>query len=158
MYNQFGYYALMRYKEKNQEHEMKEAILHSLKDEELIKISFTENSAYIIWEDDHQKEFTLQGELYDVVRSSHENGRFYLYCINDKKEKELIDQYNDQTKQNTSTEKKAKLSSHFSMSLFLSEKPEDPHSFSQLIINNYQTFASQIIPGISSITPPPPKG
>ena len=47
----------------------------------------------IYWEE-KGKEFMFKGEMYDVVKTKTVNGKVMLYCINDKKEKALVDNYN----------------------------------------------------------------
>ena len=44
------------------------------------------------WKDDG-KEFTLNGEMYDVAKVKKVNGKTVLYCVNDKKEKELLSNF-----------------------------------------------------------------
>ena len=44
----------------------------------------------IVWEEKN-KEFSIDGVLYDVANIKQVGGKTYLYCINDKKEKELLD-------------------------------------------------------------------
>ena len=44
----------------------------------------------IEWEEAN-KEFSLNGVLYDVARIKKLEGKTFLYCINDKKEKQLLD-------------------------------------------------------------------
>ena len=44
----------------------------------------------IEWEK-RNKEFSLKGVMYDVARIKKSEGKTYLYCINDKKEKQLLD-------------------------------------------------------------------
>ena len=42
------------------------------------------------WEEKN-KEFSLNGEMYDVAKIKIIDGKTHLYCINDKKEKQLLD-------------------------------------------------------------------
>ncbi len=44
----------------------------------------------IKWEEE-DREFSLNGVLYDVAHIKKTGGQTFLYCINDKKEKQLLD-------------------------------------------------------------------
>ena len=44
----------------------------------------------IVWEEEN-KEFSIEGVLYDVARIKKSDGKTFLYCINDKQEKQLLD-------------------------------------------------------------------
>jgi hypothetical protein len=46
------------------------------------------------WEED-QKEFYLDGNLYDVVQIRQESDQTVYYCINDEKEKQLLNQWSN---------------------------------------------------------------
>ena len=48
-----------------------------------------EQNQSIEWEDE-QKEFYLNGFLYDVVKCKMENGKTVFYCINDENEEQLL--------------------------------------------------------------------
>ncbi len=52
-----------------------------------------ENKHEISWLD-NGKEFRYRGEMYDVVKTEEFPGCTCYHCINDRKEKELIDNYN----------------------------------------------------------------
>jgi predicted transcriptional regulator len=44
----------------------------------------------ILWQEAN-KEFSIDGVLYDVARIKKSDGKTFLYCINDKQEKQLLD-------------------------------------------------------------------
>ena len=44
----------------------------------------------IVWEEEN-KEFSIEGVLYDVAHIKKNDGKTFLYCINDKQEKQLLD-------------------------------------------------------------------
>ncbi len=90
-----------------QKEAIKEKILSQLKDEELEIISLNDNHKIIYWEEEG-KEFLFKGEMYDVVKRKIINNEVVLYCIHDKKEKMLVDNYNLITEHNSSSEKKGK--------------------------------------------------
>jgi len=92
----------MQLAQENSKNEMKERIISLASDDDLLKIDLNNN---IRWEESG-KEFSLNGEMFDVVRSKTVNGKTILYCLNDTKEQEIINQYNNQTKNNSSAGKK----------------------------------------------------
>lgn len=62
-------------------------MLASIPGSALEKITETND---LVWEE-KGKEFHLNDEMYDVVRTTTENGKTVYHCINDKKEKRLLD-------------------------------------------------------------------
>ncbi len=41
----------------------------------------------------HEREFKLDGKLYDVVRKEENDENIFFYCINDKREEELVSSF-----------------------------------------------------------------
>lgn len=54
------------------------------------------NAPSFYWED--AQEFSYRGEMYDVIETKTADGKLYITCINDSKEKELISRMTDITK------------------------------------------------------------
>lgn len=54
------------------------------------------------------KEFRYKGEMFDVIRIENKLNKRYLYCIKDKKEKELLANYLKTTKSKKDSDKKQK--------------------------------------------------
>lgn len=117
-YSQFGYYFVLRHSQSVHKEVIKEKILSQLKDEELKIISLSDDHQQIYWEE-NGKEFLFKGEMYDVVKTKSVNGKVMLYCINDKKEMALVDNYNLITKHNSSSDKKGKNSFDNTFNLFV---------------------------------------
>ena len=61
--------------------------------ESSLEVIIAENYKNEIRWEDKGKEFSLNGVMYDVAKIIKKNDRTYLYCINDKKEKELLDDF-----------------------------------------------------------------
>lgn len=91
---------------------------------EVYEISLNDNLQNIYWEDKEQKEFSLNGQIYDVVSSSKVNGKTMLYCYSDKEEQHLINDYNSITKHNSATGKKIKEIDNL-ITLFFENKNDD---------------------------------
>jgi hypothetical protein len=73
----------------------------------LEKFTFDAIAKDLHWEE-ADKEFWLHGELYDVVKISIENSQRIIYCINDSKEKQIVEQQLKQTSQNAGDGKRTK--------------------------------------------------
>ena len=136
---------------------MKHAALQQLKNADLTIISLTDNTNKIYWEDDDEKEFSFNGQMYDLVRTDTLNGRIILYCFNDEKEQQLIDLYNSITKNNSATDKKGKNNSFISITLFISEPLASEILFSFQKINRYNSFIVHLSTGVLNNTSPPPR-
>ena len=63
------------------------------------------NDHNIHWVETNE-EFTYKGELYDVVKIKIINNNKYIYCLNDRKEEQLIDHYYKSNTSKKSSEKK----------------------------------------------------
>ena len=73
--------------------------------EELVEFSFDEPSfKQLEWEEEN--EFRFKGEMYDVVERKEVNGKFLLLCIPDKKETQLLHEFQKQTEKNQSRDKR----------------------------------------------------
>jgi hypothetical protein len=103
--SQAGYYFVMQSNQEDIREEMKARVLGTLKDSEMEVVSLSGNQDNISWEETG-KEFSLNGKMYDLVKKITREGNVLLYCINDGKEKQLIDRYNEITKQNSAPGKK----------------------------------------------------
>jgi hypothetical protein len=154
-YSQIGYYFVMRHFQHEQKEAIKEKIFQNLKDEELQSISLSDNQN-IYWEEDG-KEFLLNGEMYDVVKTKTVNGKVILYCNNDKKEKALIDNYNLITKHNSSSDKKGKNTIDNSFNLFVYHDEKNSDQYFILAANKFHSFISHLTESIDDNISPPPK-
>ena len=103
-YSFVGYHFVFLHLQKEQKEAAKEMILRQLDIRDLSVIPLT---AEVKWEEEGH-EFFYRGEMYDVVKIANDKGATLLYCINDKKEKALIDHYNLLTTQNSAAGKKIK--------------------------------------------------
>ncbi|MDQ6758056.1 MAG: hypothetical protein M3004_14125 [Bacteroidota bacterium] len=135
---------------------MKVVIQNQITFNELEKICYSDNQQKIYWEDEG-KEFLFNRQMYDVVNTKVENGKTILYCVKDKKEKEIIDRYNLITKNNSSAGKKAKAIVDNTFNLFVYQNEKNNVSFAILHLDKYfppDTFLSN---GIEDTVSPPPK-
>ena len=154
-FSQVGYYFVLRQSQERQKEIIKQTILSQLKDEELDIISLNNNQQKIYWEEDG-KEFLFNGEMYDVVKSKTVNGKILLYCINDKKEKALVDRYNSITKHNSSSDKKSKTIDN-SITLFFQEKENADNVGDKKLIKYFFSYKSPLPQNLMDKNYPPPK-
>ena len=98
--NIIGYHFLFQIQQHSLKVNMKEYL--SLKDiQSAIELNFSlsDKSAFskLEWED--EKEFRMNGELYDVIEKRKENGKLIIVCIKDKKETHLVSNYDKLNKE-----------------------------------------------------------
>ena len=145
----------MRHFQSSQKDVIKGKILNQLKEEELQVISLTDNKE-IYWEEKGE-EFLFRGEMYDVVKTKTVNGKVMLYCINDKKEKELVDNYNLVTKQNSSSDKKGKNTVDNTFNLFIYQAEKNGDLVATRDPNTFYSIVPHLSEGVDDNTSPPPK-
>jgi hypothetical protein len=155
-FSQVGYYFVMLIGQHQLKEDIEAAIHNNLTEKEMETISYTDNYKNIFWEEEG-KEFLFKGEMYDVVKSAVVKGKKLLYCINDKKEKELIEKYSALTKNNSGNNKKQKSNTYQFETLFVYESKEVNTHIYVPITNGTNFYTSNLAKGISKITFPPPK-
>lgn len=87
---QVGYYFIYSYRQTLAKKEAREQIMAGLPDDQLQLVILEDNAAAIRWEE-AGKEFWLGKQIYDVVRTRNVDGKTYLYCLNDSKEKSIAE-------------------------------------------------------------------
>lgn len=106
-YSQYGYYIVLHHLQSAEKETIKQKIFAQVSEKELQVVSLTDNKHEIFWEEEG-KEFLFRGDWYDVVKTKCIDGKIILYCINDKKEAQLVAKYNSITKHNTASDKNVK--------------------------------------------------
>lgn len=156
-YCQAGYYFTWLYAQHQAKEEMKEQLVKNLPDEMLEAIPLTGNTDNIKWEEEG-KEFSLNGEMYDVVRTRTVKGKTVLYCMNDKKERDLLSHLSNTVQsshQNNGKQNKAlflKLASDPAIIAMLEFTwPETPHE------NYFTSYDIDFPVRPELISSPPPK-
>ncbi|MEO6220819.1 MAG: hypothetical protein ABIO81_10355 [Ginsengibacter sp.] len=120
-------------------------------------VSYNNNYKQIYWEEEG-KEFSFKGEMYDVVKIKIINDEVVLYCIHDKKEKMLIDNYNLITKNNSSSEKKRKDNIGNAINLFINKEEKNNAVNFPLGAGSFYSYDSPLPESFIYIVSPPPKG
>ena len=84
-----GFYAVLSFEREEIREEMEQKILKYINKADLVCIvENTENLSKIQWERP-EKEFSFEGDLYDVVYKENAFGVTYYYCLSDKDETKL---------------------------------------------------------------------
>jgi len=157
-FSTIGYFHLYRLIQVEVRHTMKVKLEEQLPDDELSIISFAA-SEKIHWVR-KGKEFLHQGKMYDVVRKIDDGSQTVYYCIDDRKETQLVSMMEDMLKDNM---KKDKNTSSNPMRVIISSFPtlyfyEDAQVFSiagemKLLPENYSL---KVLEGhIKNFSPPP---
>ena len=154
---QVGYGVLFFCSIQQAKEDMKIRIFSSLKDSELDVISYTENQDKIVWEEEG-KEFSLNGEMYDVVRCKSINNKKIIYCVSDKNETSLLKKYSKIIEENSPNGKKQK-SVNFEQFIFYFDgvrQPEKPLYFT-LKRAAFSSYNSTILIGFKNTVLQPPR-
>ncbi len=153
-FSQIGYYVVAHQAQEQRKEYIRKFLYQSIDENTLTVIDYTTNNKNISWEEEG-KEFFFNGNMYDLVKTKLINDKTYVYCINDEKEKELIDNYNLVTKNNSGTDKKAKNTFENVISPYILISALNSQRFIGSVVN-YSSAASNIEFGFASIAFKPP--
>ena len=108
----------------------------------------------IEWEENN-KEFSLEGVLYDVARIEKKEGKTFLYCINDKKEKQLLDNLVKAVNKNHGNKQGRNNIKSLLLDQVCMSVEEEIRSFSAP--SAYSSFNVSLVSSFEEIHSPPPK-
>lgn len=162
--NAIGYYPLFKIKQWQVHEEMKSLIRSSLPDDKLKCVTVSVNEEYKIhweWEWEDEQEFTYEGNLYDVIRTSMEGNTTHYYCIQDTQETNLFAQLDQEVerkmddKGNPLQQTAKKMMKIFSYLIHTSD--DQTTMGNQLAFNHYFDIHHCIYQYdfFNSVTPPP---
>lgn len=160
--NIIGYHFIFQV----QQHRIKkdvEAYLHrsaAIQNAMELRVSLADEAAIskLKWEDEN--EFTLNGELYDVIQKKNENGELVIRCIKDKNETHLVNNYtkiSKETQSDPSSKDKSTVLLKLITGFFIkTEQPvlSLPSSISKKHVN---TLCDALSSGSKEILIPPPQ-
>jgi hypothetical protein len=155
--NQVGYYIFCSYQQYQVKKEVERQLLaNSLHESEMDIFVLEEYKDKIKWEEDG-KEFYLDGEMYDVVRTREHGGKTVLYCLKDTKEQELLNhlvKLVKDTRKNSRSGKiiKAPVNTYEAPITDINLGLTLPHS------RHYVCFTTPLHSSVKEILAPPPKG
>jgi hypothetical protein len=153
--SQTGYYFIYKYQLRQAKREMKAELFAKLP-ESSFELFIAEDNNTIVWKEDG-KEFSLGGEMYDVAKIKKENGKTILYCINDKKEKILFQNFAKALKNDLSKNKSGKSSIKFQYTDFTINAPEYNSGAISLPAYTFTLFSSSLSTVHKEINAPPPR-
>lgn len=153
LYNIGGYYLWFSILQNKIQNKIEEEIEAGLKSEDLTLIIVqAEKDQEICWIKPN-REFRYKGDMYDVVKIKYVPGKKYYYCLNDKKEKQLIAGFNKT--HNTKKESEKRLKRNFNYNSYIEHftltKRIYPIGLTFSAIENF--YSSETI----DINSPPPK-
>lgn len=105
----------------------------------------------------HSREFKYNGEMYDVVKKEEDDKQVILYCINDKKEKNLEEEFEKVVNKNSS-ENKQRPVTYYNFNIVLSEPVQSEQIGYALVYEfefNYSRTDSYNSPYLEIPSPPP---
>jgi hypothetical protein len=95
-----GYHLVFYLQRAALKSEMKAFLRSQETHRDIVQISFTEEElSQLEWEGDD--EFFFNGEMYDVIQKKADGNKTIIFCISDKKETALLNEYQKTHKRNT---------------------------------------------------------
>jgi len=152
--SQVGYYFIYTIQQFIIKEEMERELLQHIPDSSLEVIIEEEVADNIEWEEDG-REFSLDGTLYDVARIEKKEGKTFLYCINDKKEKQLLDNLAKAVGKNHNDKKGRNNIKSLMFDLVYITTEEELKTFSYP--STYSYFNVTLVSSFEEINSPPPK-
>lgn len=145
-----GYHLLFHVQLSAVKSEMRAFLLKQKDHKDVITFSFTnEELKKLEWED--ETEFGYKGEMYDIIEKKTQGNQIVLRCIADTKETALLQDYQKNTRRNTSNSFIAQLITPFILPLDCSlQKP------GRIIKRNFKNFSSSLPSIVSLVASPPP--
>lgn len=135
---------------------MEELIFASTPETQFEVFDLGQNGNNIKWEKEG-KEFMLNGEMYDVAKIKKVNDRILLYCLNDKKEKELLRHFEKAMKHDSNSSKPGKNSIKFQLSDFTIADTAKTIATILIIEKTIPLSGTTLHSRFKEITAPPPK-
>ena len=157
-FSQVGYQFIYIIQQHKAKEDAEKQLLSTLPESSLEVIDLSADKNDIQWEEEG-KEFYLRGQLYDVAKTKNVNGRTLLYCLNDKKEKQVLQDLSKAvgTGNDQSTDSKGgKHTIKFQLTDLFAFS-ESAISIQEFIPQKHINFNVPIISSIKKIITPPPK-
>ena len=152
--SQVGYYFIYTVHQYIIKEKIERELLSRIPDSSLEVIIAEDIENRIEWEE-LNKEFFLDNELYDVARIEIKNGKTHLYCINDKKEKELLDNLVKAVNKNHDSKKERNNVKPVLTDMIVVISAEPVKTFSGS--SSYGLFSVSPVSSFKEIKSPPPK-
>lgn len=137
---------------------MEKELLAKIPESSLEVIVAEEHGTKIVWEEKN-KEFSLDGVMYDVASIKKVDGKIYLYCINDKKEKELLDNLVKAVRSANDNNNNRQSGNSIKIQFpdLIADKNETEPSVLVSINPQYISFNVDLVTSVKEVSSPPPK-
>jgi len=152
--SQIGYYFVYTIYQFIIKEEIERELLSHIPDSSLELVIAEDHADKLDWEEKN-KEFSLNGEMYDVVRIEKKDGKTHLYCLNDKKEKELLDNLVKAVNKNSDNKKERNNVKPVLADMIILVPVEPVKTFSDS--SPYGSLSVSPVSSFKEITIPPPK-
>ena len=152
--SQVGYYFIYTIHQHIIKEQIEKQLLANIPDASLEIINAEQFADKIEWEE-KGKEFSLDGVLYDVVRIKKSDGKTFLYCINDKQEKQLLENLAKAVNANHSNKQEKNNIKSLLLDLVCFIDDPEPGFFSSP--SSYSCFNVTLVSSFKEISIPPPK-
>jgi hypothetical protein len=152
LFNVCGYYICFQFVQSEIRREIQARIREGLDNSELTVITVSANDNLEVRWIKPDKEFTYHGSLYDVVKTELKNGKIVYHCINDSREKKLINDFN---KKNESNQKSRKILTSHNTSYFAQFRALA--HINEISDRDFYSMPFDYISRIKEVSDPPPK-
>jgi len=152
--SQVGYYFIYTIHQHIIKEEVEKELLAHIPESSLEVIINEQVADKIVWEEEN-KEFSLDGILYDISRVEKKEGKTFLYCINDKKEKRLLDDLAKAVNKDHNNKQGTNNIKSLLLDLVCMSDEEEPKTFS--VPSAYSSFNITPVSSFEEINCPPPK-
>ena len=152
--SQVGYYFIYTIHQYILKEEIEKELLAYIPDSSLEVFVAEEFGDKIVWEEEN-KEFSIEGVLYDVARIKKSDGKTFLYCINDQQEKQLLDGLAKAVNANHGNKQEKNNIKSLLVDLVCVNDDEAPGIFS--VPFTYSCFNVNFVSSFEEINIPPPK-
>jgi hypothetical protein len=152
--SQVGYYFIYTVHQYILKEKMERELLSHIPEASLEVLVAEELGDKIVWEEEN-KEFSIEGTLYDVARIKKSEGKTFLYCINDKEEKQLLDGLANAVNSNHGNKQEKNTIKSLLVDLVCLNDKEETISFR--VPSKYSPFNVMLVSSFEEINIPPPK-
>jgi len=152
--SQVGYYFIYTVHQHIIKEQIEKELLANIPESSLEIINAEQYADKIEWAE-KEKEFSLGGVLYDVVRIKKSDGKTFLYCINDKREKQLLENLAKAVNANHSSKQEKNNIKSLLLDLVCFNDEQEPGFFPSP--SSYSCFNVTLVSSFEEITIPPPK-
>jgi predicted transcriptional regulator len=152
--SQVGYYFIYTIHQYIIKEKIEKELLTNIPESSLEVFVAEELGNKIVWQEDN-KEFSIDGVLYDVARIKRTDGKTFLYCINDKQEKQLLDNLAKAVNANHGNKQEKNNIKSLLLDLVCMNDEEEVRSFS--VPSIYSCFNVTLVSSFEEINSPPPK-